>query len=47
MMFACMVHAMISAFEDFDKNRDGLVTFQEWQQYLYEQQQVRTSVTQG
>ena len=25
-------------FEDFDMNRDGLVTFQEWQEYLYQQQ---------
>lgn len=25
-------------FEDFDINRDGLVTFQEWQEYLYQQQ---------
>ena len=22
-------------FDDFDMNRDGLVTFQEWQEYLY------------
>jgi len=25
-------------FRDFDTNRDGLVTFQEWQDYLYQQQ---------
>lgn len=25
-------------FEDFDMNRDGLVTFAEWQEYLYQQQ---------
>jgi hypothetical protein len=25
-------------FEDFDVNRDGLVTFDEWQEYLYQQQ---------
>lgn len=33
-------------FEDFDMNRDGLVTFQEWQEYLYQQQLAEQQQTQ-
>lgn len=34
-------------FEDFDMNRDGLVTFQEWQEYLYQQQLAEKQAAKG
>ena len=35
----------IPRFEDFDLNRDGMVTFDEWQLYLDRHQQVSKTYT--
>lgn len=40
MMYPDTAEADIPRFEDFDLNRDGMVTFDEWQMYLDHHRQV-------